>query len=46
MRRIFDTWLLKACKEQEYRMEEKKVKVVLLPGLAQEIEGMISCSLF
>ncbi|XP_032054725.1 protein SFI1 homolog [Aythya fuligula] len=24
MRRIFDTWLLKACKEQEYRMEEKK----------------------
>lgn len=42
MRRVFDMWLLKACKQQEYRMEEKKVKVILLPGLAQEIEGMIS----
>ncbi|XP_035412651.1 protein SFI1 homolog [Cygnus atratus] len=24
MRRVFDMWLLKVCKQQEYRMEEKK----------------------
>ena len=34
MRRVFDTWLLKACKQQEYRMGEERVNVTLLPGLA------------
>lgn len=34
MKRVFDTWLLNACKQQEYRMGEERVNVTLLPGLA------------
>lgn len=34
MKQVFDTWLLKARKQQEYRMGEKRVNVNLVPGLA------------
>lgn len=42
MRRVFGTWLLKACEQQEYRMGERRVNVTPVPGLAKGIGGMIS----
>lgn len=29
MRQVFDTWVLKACEQREYQLEEKRVRVTL-----------------
>lgn len=38
MRHVFDTWLVKACKQQEYRMGENRVKVTFF-FFNQALEG-------
>lgn len=41
MRQVFDTWMLKACKLQEYRMKEKRVNVTFLPCLGNRGDDFI-----
>lgn len=41
MRQVFDTWLLKVCKLQEYRMGEKKVNQTLVPCLGNRGDDFI-----
>lgn len=41
MRQVFDMWLLKTCKLQEYRLGEKRVNVTPAPCLGNRGDDFI-----